>query len=100
MTVIRLAGSRLFVHSPVAAQAELMREVQSLGTVAYVVAPNRLHHLFAGDWQQACPGASLYVAPGLEQKRPDLAIAGRLGDQPEGGWADSIDQALVSGIPS
>jgi hypothetical protein len=100
MTVIRLAGPRLFVHSPVAAATELVREVQALGPVAYIVAPNRLHHLFVGEWQEACPEALVYVAPGLERKRPDLKIAGLLTGEPEAGWADTIDQVLVGGIPS
>jgi uncharacterized protein DUF4823/uncharacterized protein DUF4336 len=100
MTVIRLADRRLLVHSPVAAAPELVREVQALGPVAYLVAPNRLHHLFVGEWQRAFPGASVYVAPGLESKRPDLQIAGVLGDAPEAGWADAVDQVSIRGIPS
>jgi hypothetical protein len=64
------------------------------------VAPNRLHHLFVGDWQRAFPEASVYVAPGLEQKRRDLEIAGVLKDEPEPGWATAIDQVLLGGIPS
>ncbi len=99
MTVIRLADSRLLVHSPIAATPELVREVQALGTVAVLVAPNRLHHLFVGEWQRAFPEASLWVAPGLERKRPDLAIAGVLGDEPERGWADTVAQVFVAGMP-
>ena len=98
MTVVRLA-SGLFVHSPIAATAELVREVQSLGSVTSIIAPNRFHHLFVGQWQRAFPGASVFVAPGLEQKRPDLKIAGVLGDAPEPRWADSIDQVVLRGIP-
>jgi hypothetical protein len=99
MTVMRLAGPRLLLHSPVAAGAELVREVQALGPVAFIVAPNRFHHLFVGEWQRACPEASVYAAPGLERKRPDLRIAGLLTDEPEPGWAGTIDQVLVSGFP-
>jgi hypothetical protein len=99
MTVIRLAGSRLLVHSPIAPATELVREVRALGQVAYIVAPNRFHHLFVGDWQAAFPEASVYVAPGLERKRPDLKIAGLLTGVPEAGWADTIDQVSLGGIP-
>ena len=99
MTVVRLPGPRLLLHSPVAAGAELVREVQALGPVAYLVAPNRFHHLFVGEWQQACPEASVYVAPGLERKRPDLRGAATLTNEPEPDWAGTIDQVLVSGLP-
>jgi hypothetical protein len=99
MTVVRLPGSKLLLHSPVAATDELVREITALGSVAYLVAPNRFHHLYVGEWLQACPEAAAYVAPGLDEKRPDLQIAGVLTDEPEPGWADTIDQVLVRGFP-
>src|SRR5688500_14953768 len=99
MTVIRLPGSRLLVHSPIPATSELVREVQALGYLAYIVAPNRLHHLFVGQWQQAFPEAAVYVAPGLDRKRPDLKVAGLLTGEPEAGWAGTVDQVAVGGIP-
>jgi hypothetical protein len=100
MTVMRLGGSRLVLHSPVTATDELVGQVRALGSVAYIVAPNRFHHRFVGQWQQAFPEASLFVAPGLERKRPDLPITGRLTDEPDSGWVGTIDQALLGGIPS
>jgi len=99
MTVVRLPDSRLLLHSPIAATKELVREVEAVGRVAYIVAPNRFHHLFVGEWQQACPDALLYVAPGLDTKRTDLAIEGVLGDEPEPGWRDDLDQVLLDGFP-
>jgi hypothetical protein len=99
MTVVRLPGGKLLLHSPIAATADLVRDVKALGPVAYLVAPNRLHHLFVGDWQRACPDASTYVAPGLDTKRADLAITGVLAEEPEPGWKGSVDQVLLGGIP-
>ncbi len=99
MTVVRLPDSQLLLHSPIAATADLVREVTALGPVAYLVAPNRLHHLFIGDWKQACPDAAVYVAPGLDTKRADLAIAGVLTDEPEPGWKGTLDQVLLAGFP-
>lgn len=99
MTVVRLPGPKLLLHSPIEAAADLVREVESLGPVAYLVAPNRFHHLFVGEWQRACPEASIYVAPGLDTKRADLTIAGVLSDEPEPGWKGPLDQVLVGGFP-
>lgn len=99
MTVVRLPGGKLLLHSPIAATADLVREVKALGPVAYLVAPNRLHHLFVGDWQRACPDASTYVAPGLDTKRADLAITGVLAEEPEAGWKGAVDQVLLGGFP-
>ena len=100
MTVVRLPDSKLLLHSPIEATDELVREVEALGSVAYIVAPNRLHHLFVGEWQRACPDASLFVAPGLETKRADLTIdGGVLGEEPEPGWKGVLDQVLLEGFP-
>ena len=98
MTIARLPDSKLLLHSPVAVSAELVSEVAALGTVAYLVAPNRLHHLFVGPWKEAFPEALVYVAPGLETKRADLEIAGVLTDEPEATWAESLDQVLMRGF--
>jgi hypothetical protein len=99
MTVVRLGDGKLLLHSPIPPAPELVREVEALGPVAYLVAPNRFHHLSVGKWQAACPDALVYVAPGLEEKRPDLEIAGVLGDEPEPGWSGTVDQVLVEGFP-
>jgi hypothetical protein len=99
MTVVRLPGAKLLLHSPITATEELVREVETLGQVAYLIAPNRFHHLSVGEWLRACPEATAYVAPGLDEKRPDLKITGVLSDEPEPGWAGTIDQVLVRGFP-
>ncbi len=99
MTVVRLPGSKLLLHSPIPASGELAGEVEALGSVAYLVAPNRLHHLYVGEWQRRYPDAATFVAPGLEAKRSDLEITGVLTDQPEPGWEDTVDQVLVDGFP-
>jgi hypothetical protein len=99
MTVIRLPGPGLLLHSPIAPNAELVREVEALGPVAFLVAPNKFHHLFLGEWLRPFPEAQVYGAPGLQEKRPDLEIAGVLTDEPEPGWADTLDQVRVEGCP-
>lgn len=99
MTAIRLSDSSLFVHSPVALDRDLRRELESLGTPRFAVAPNRLHHLFAGQYTAAYSELQLFVAPGLERKRPDLSIAGILSDEVPAGWNGQIDQEIVRGYP-
>jgi hypothetical protein len=98
MTVVRMPDDRLLLHSPISASEELVREVQALGTVEYLVAPNKLHHLYVGEWQRVCPDAKTHVAPGLETKRADLSITGVLTNEPEAGWKGELDQVLVGGF--
>jgi hypothetical protein len=99
MTVVRLPGSRLLLHSPIAMSAQLAEQVERLGAPAFIVAPNRFHHLHARDWRSAYPSSRLYVAPGLETKRADLAVSGVLGESPLPDWSDVVDQAFVAGYP-
>ena len=99
MTVIRLPGSRLLLHSPVAYSRRLAEQVEKLGTPAILVAPNRFHHLFIRGWQTAYPGAHTYAAPGVTAKRRDIGVNGTLGGPPPADWPDLVDQTLVEGFP-
>jgi hypothetical protein len=99
MTVVRLPGSRLLLHSPIALSPELGAQIERLGSPDVLVAPNRFHHLYAGDWQAHYPDARLYVAPGVETKRPDLRVTEVLGDAPLSDWSPVLDQVLLRGLP-
>lgn len=70
MTVLQLSGG-LLVHSPVDLDPS---SVSHLGELRWVLAPNLLHHLYAGRWMAA--GAEGWAARGLPEKRPDLRFAG------------------------
>jgi hypothetical protein len=98
MTVVRLSDGSLWLHSPIKPTPELRAEIDALGPVSCIVAPNRFHHLFAGDWKDAYPKASLFVAPGLETKRNDLNMEAVLVHQPRHEWADVLDQTVVDGL--
>jgi hypothetical protein len=97
MTVIRLSGRRLFVHSPVWLSPGLRDRLARLGEVSFVVSPNKLHHQPIGGWAEAYPEARLLASPGLIERRPDVEFDGELGDDPDPAWADEIDQAATSG---
>ena len=100
MTVIRLRDDGgLLVHSPVKMSPTLHRELTALGPVRHVVAPNRMHHMFCGDYRAAYPEARIYGAPGVAMKRPDLALEAELGDAAPEAWAGEVDQEVVGGIP-
>ena len=99
MTVIRLVDGSLLLHSPVALDAELRRELDAIGRVCFAVAPNRVHHLYAGKVAEAYPEARLWVGPGLERKRPDLVFDGVLGDEAPAEWKDQVDQVFFRGRP-
>lgn len=99
MSIVRLLGGAggLWVHSPIGLSEDLRRGLDQLGPVRFVVCPNKLHHRFAGDWFAAYPEARIYASPGLPEKRSDLPFHGVLGDAPEPGWAEDLDQTLFRG---
>jgi hypothetical protein len=99
MNVARLADGSLLLHSPVSLDAALRRALDALGPVRYAVAPNRVHHLHAGEVARAYPGARLWVAPGLERKRPDLVFEAVLGDEAPSPWRGQVDQVFFRGRP-
>ena len=39
-----------------------------------MVSPNKLHHLFIGDWARRLAGGQLYASPGLARRRRDLSL--------------------------
>lgn len=99
MTVVRLPGGGVVLHSPVAADEATRKAVEAIGPVRAIACPNKVHHLFAGGWKLACPEARLLAAPGLPAKRRDLAFDGLLGDDPDPAWGDGLATIHVRGIP-
>jgi hypothetical protein len=99
MTVIRLADGSLLLHSPVQLDDALRRELDAIGQVRFAVAPNRVHHLYAGDVAKAYPEARLWIGPGLERKRPDLVFVAVLGDEAPAEWRDEVEQVFFRGRP-
>ncbi len=98
MTVVRVSDGRLFVHSPIPLSAALQEQVSDLGKVTWIVAPNRFHHLSVGEWREQFPHAEVWVAAGVEKKRPDLADAIPLGAN--GRFStEGIDTESVQGVP-
>lgn len=100
MTVVRFADGKLWIHSPIRFDESVRAQLAGLGEVAWIVAPNRFHHLFAGACQRAFPNATLYGAPGLAKKRPDLVGMLELGDRVEPAWETELEQVLVRGMPA
>lgn len=59
MTVVRLSSGDLWVHSPIKLSESIAEQIDSLGSVKYLIAPNHLHHLFLSEWIAAYPNAEV-----------------------------------------
>jgi hypothetical protein len=99
MTVVRLADGGLWLHSPVPMTTSTRARMQELGEVKFIVAPNKMHHLFVGEHVAAYPQAQLLGAPGLAAKRPDLSSLRELGASAEPAWQPDLEQVFFDGIP-
>ncbi len=97
MTVVRIADT-LWVHSPVELDDALKQELDALGSVRWVVAPNRYHHLYVPSFARAYPEADMFCCPGLQKKRPDIEFKGELSGALDE-WASDFDCTLVGGAP-
>jgi hypothetical protein len=99
MTVVRLPGERLWVHSPIPIDEELAAALAKLGRVSYLVAPNRFHNLFVGPASARYPEARVFAAPRLREKLPSLRVDEVLTNMPPAAWADAFDVRLIEGVP-
>lgn len=97
MTLVRLSSGDLVVISPIRIDDCDMDAIDALGPVRHIFAPNKIHHLFLGEWAERYRQAKLYAAPGLLKKRRDLAFVAELGDDAEPAWAEDLDQAALAG---
>ena len=98
MTVVRLTGGQLLVHSPAELHAPVRESLDRVGDVRYVVPASNLHgHLFMEQYRAAYPDAELFAAPGLAGRRRDLSFDGLLGTVADPRWSDEIDQAALLG---
>lgn len=74
MTVIRLPNHDLVVISPIQVNNATVSQMDEIGTVRHIIAPNLYHYLFASNFKRLYPNATFWAVPGLETKKTDLAI--------------------------
>lgn len=97
MTVVKLGGNDLFVHSPVKLDVELKNQMESLGRAAYIVTPNAFHGLFIEQWLAAFPGATHFTAKADDKNRGSQSID--LSDSSAAKFLLDIEIVRLLGIP-
>ncbi|WP_232630501.1 DUF4336 domain-containing protein [Methylobacterium sp. Leaf118] len=101
MTVVRLAGGDVWLHSPTRFSEALRREIEAIGPIRHLVAPNIAHWTFLAEWQRRCSGATLWAPPELRRRMPvrrsGLRIDRDLGPDSPTEWAGDLGQTSVPG---
>jgi hypothetical protein len=90
--VVDVGARRLVLISP---PADACAELDRLGTLAAIVAPNSFHYLYAGAYLQRYPGAELFVAPELPERVPSLPRAVELVADLDVGWRDALPYVVL-----
>lgn len=99
MTVIRLPGGDLFLHSPVPLDPPTRAALDGVGRVRWIVGPSKVHHFYLGEYAAAYPEAEVSGVPGLPEKRKDLRFDRVLGDGGPSPWGGAIRFLLFEGLP-
>ncbi|MGE0763127.1 MAG: DUF4336 domain-containing protein [Bdellovibrionales bacterium] len=95
---VQVAPGQLVLISPLHGRMCDYNSLKALGQVVAIVAPSKFHHLFVQHAQKEFPGAKLWAAPGLEQKRTDVKWDGILTVDP---WPyqNVLELQLIEGAP-
>lgn len=72
--VVKGEDSGLTLISPVRMEEATAAEIDTLGEVRHIVAPNKLHYMAYAAARARWPGAQGWGAPGLAEKRPELRV--------------------------
>ncbi|CAG9296481.1 DUF4336 domain-containing protein [Celerinatantimonas diazotrophica] len=97
MTVVRLPNNDLWIHSPIKLSPDRKAQIDGLGCVKYLIAPNHLHHLFLSEWITAYPDATCFGTNEVIKKRDDIAFDASLNQLQSWPWSTDIEQELFSG---
>jgi hypothetical protein len=102
MTVLRLYDGSLMLHSPTRFTATLKQELEQVGLIAHLVAPNSAHWMFVKEWQDRCPAVRTWAAPGLyrrgQVRRMGVHIDHEMQDGALAHWPGEIDRVLIEGV--
>lgn len=100
MTVIDLTGKGdLFIHSPLKPNRHMLEQINALGSVRQVVAPNCWHHLFVQKFKDSFPEAVYFGAPGLQKKKPSFEFDGDIENHKTYGWNPYLQHHVLQGCP-
>ena len=94
-TVMRLPNGELLLHSPCELTETTRKNIDALGQVRFLIAPNSFHYIFVSAYLAVYPSAVFYLSPGLAERQPALPAGQILSDTPPPQWGDLLDQAVL-----
>lgn len=68
MTIIRLGDGGLLLHSPTRYSQAVAAQLEKLGRIRFLLAPNIAHWMFLRGWQKGLPETQTFAPPGLADR--------------------------------
>lgn len=99
MTFLQLDGRNLMAISPIFPTPELIKEIEGIGVVKYIIAPNCMHHKFLNKFAEAFPGAEIWGPKDLHDKRKDVAFTDVLDSNHVAPWSSYVDMVSIHAKP-
>lgn len=105
MTVVRLGagdqeGAGVLLIAPCPIDDALAAEIEAIGPVRGILAPNCFHHFYLLDALARFPDATPWLAEGVAEKLSAVPEGSKsLGEKPESLWASELDQLRIEGAP-
>ena len=96
-TIIRLQSGGLWVHSPVVPRQAHFEAADALGTVEYLIAPNKIHSLGVEPWKARYPRAEVWLSPDFNKRHPNIKGNAVFGSDTPNTWKSEIDFHVFEG---
>lgn len=98
MTVVRLPGGGLWLHSPIALHETVLGALKGLGDVAALVSPNSFHHTHIAEWAALHQHAEVFAPPRMPRTAwlPERTQLLSDGERPPR-WRGAIETVVVDG---
>ena len=72
MTIVRITGQRLIIHSGIALDEPEMAAIESFGKPCFFIVPSALHRMEVKTWKQRYPELKIACPPGARSKVEEL----------------------------
>lgn len=97
-TAIKTRDGQVIVISPLNPKKCDYGSLRRIGKVTHIVAPNSFHNLFAAGAKAELPEATLWAAPLLPGKRPEIPWEAVIGRE-QWPFAGELDWVFMDGAP-
>ena len=74
MTVIKYDDDKLLLHSPIPISPSLSKQLDAIGQVTLIMAPNLMHNLFINEWKQHYSDAKLIAPKHIKKVDYDISL--------------------------